>query len=298
MEATAIGPTACVSVLWQSKNHIFIIHILSEFFKRMLLYRSFLTLLLFTLSFIANAQNGTIRTFKVKSVVFNMVEVEGGTFTMGGTAEQGDDVEEDEKPAHRVTLLPFSISQTEVTQELWEAVMGSNPSIYKGPKRPVENIMLPDVRIFIKKLNKLTGQKFRLPTEAEWEFAARGGTLSKGYKYAGSNDLNAVAWYDGDSFRNLEESDPNYGYHDVGTKAPNELGIYDMSGNVWEFCQDWYGAYKDIAQINPMGPADGTDYVNRGGAWDSEPKFCRVSHRNYDNPFGHGDTGIRLVLGK
>ena len=248
--------------------------------------------------FYANAQNGTIHTFKAKDVEFNMVEVEGGSFTMGGTSEQGDDADADETPTHRVTLLPFSIGQTEVTQELWEAVMGSNPSIYKGAKLPVENIMFPEVQQFIKKLNKLTGKKFRLPTEAEWEFAARGGTLSKGYKYAGSDDLNTVAWYYSNSFGNLKESDPNYGYHEVGTKAPNELGLYDMSGNVWEFCQDWYGPYSNRAQISPKGPSKGTDYVNRGGAWGSESKFCRVSHRNYEHPFGHGDTGIRLVHGK
>ncbi|MBR1465742.1 MAG: SUMF1/EgtB/PvdO family nonheme iron enzyme [Bacteroidaceae bacterium] len=257
-----------------------------------------LPLLLLSVSAVSNAQNGTIRTFDVKGQKFNMVEIEGGTFTMGGTKEQGNDADADEQPVHSVTLSAFCMSQTEVTQELWEAVMGNNPSIYKGKKHPVENIMHSDALQFIEKLNNLTGKTFRLPTEAEWEFAARGGTLSQGYKYAGSDDINAVAWYGANSYDGKEETDPGYGYHDVATKAPNELGLYDMSGNVWEFCQDWYGDYSDKAQTNPNGPAEGTDYVERGGSWTCVTEYCRVSHRNYENPFGHGDTGIRLVLGR
>ncbi|MBQ0015371.1 MAG: formylglycine-generating enzyme family protein, partial [Bacteroidales bacterium] len=150
-----------------------------------------------------------------------MVEVSGGTFKMGATSEQGSDAWNDEKPVHNVTLSSYYIGLTEVTQELWQAVMGSNPSYFKGLYRPVENVSWDDCQTFISRLNSLTGKNFRLPTEAEWEFAARGGTKSRGYKYSGSNTLDDVAWHVGNSGDKT---------HDVGTKAPNELGIYDMSG--------------------------------------------------------------------
>ena len=162
----------------------------------------------------------------IQNLINNMVYVQGGTFMMGATSEQGSDAYDNEKPAHQVTLSSFSIGRYEVTQEEWQAVMGSNPSWFKGPKRPVENVSWDDCQAFIKKLNEMTGKQFRLPTEAEWEFASRGGIKSQGYKYSGSNNLNSVAWYADNSGNTT---------HDVGQESPNELGIYDMSGNVWEW---------------------------------------------------------------
>ena len=219
-----------------------------------------------------------------------MVPVEGGTFTMGATLEQGSDAHGDEKPVHKVTLSSFAIGQTEVTQELWEAVMGSNPSSYKGAKRPVEEVSWNDCQTFITKLNQLTGKKFRLPTEAEWEYAARGGKNSKGYKYAGSNTIDEVAWYAS-----------NWGIqtHDVATKKPNELGLYDMSGNVWEWCQDLYGSnyYSSSPQTNPTGPSSGSNRVLRGGSRIHYARDCRVSLRYYDDPDWRSiSCGLRLAL--
>lgn len=185
------------------------------------------------------------KTFQVGGVSFDMVWVEGGTFRMGATSEQGSDAWGGEKPVHSVTLSGYYIGKTEVTQALWKAVMGSNPSEFKGDNLPVEQVSWDDCQEFIRKLNSLTGQHFRLPTEAEWEFACRGGNNSCGYKYSGSNDIDNVAWYFDNS---------GHKTHPVGTKAQNELGIYDMSGNVWEWCSDWYGNYSSGAQTNPKGP--------------------------------------------
>ena len=227
--------------------------------------------------------------FEVGGVSFTMVAVEGGTFTMGATAEQGRTAESNEKPAHRVTLRSYYIGQTEVTQELWQAVMGSNPSSFTGDlQRPVERVSWNDCQTFITKLNQMTGKNFRLPTEAEWEYAARGGNRSRGFKYAGSNNLDDVAWYDSNSGSTT---------HPVGTKAPNELGLYDMSGNVFEWCRDWYGDYSSDAQANPTGPASGSYRVVRGGGWDFGAWFCRVSGRYFSPPSGpHYDLGLRLAL--
>ncbi len=229
-------------------------------------------------------------TYYVNGVSFNMVRVKGGTFTMGATAEQGGDADSVEKPAHQVTLSSFMMGQTEVTQELWQAVMGSNPSRWKGPKLPVEQVSWDDCQEFVKKLNALTGQHFRLPTEAEWEYAARGGSKSQGYKYSGSNNLGDVAWYDDNSGRTT---------HDVATKQPNELGIYDMSGNVWEWCQDWYGEnyYSSSPSSNPQGPSSGSRRVCRGGSWYSGAGDCRVAYRNRSCADGRGlNLGLRLAL--
>ena len=192
-------------------------------------------------------------TIKVNGVSFTMIAVEGGTFIMGATSEQGSDAYDNEKPVHNVKLNSYYIGETEVTQKLWKAVMGKNPSKYKGDKRPVEQISWNDCQEFIKKLNQLTGKNFRLPTEAEWEYAARGGNKSKGY-----NTIGNVAWYTSNSSSQT---------HDVKTKQANELGIYDMRGNVWEWCQDWYGSYNGSLQINPTGPTSGSTRVCRGGSW-------------------------------
>lgn len=236
----------------------------------------------------AKAQSN--RTFEVNGVSFAMIYVEGGTFTMGATPEQGSDASGDEKPAHSVTLSSYCIGQTEVTQCLWEAVMGNNPSTVKDDSRPVDNISWKDCEKFINKLNKLTKQKFRLPTEAEWEFAARGGTQSRGYKYSGSNTLNEVGWY----------IDNNIAYlHAVGTKSYNELGIYDMSGNVCEWCQDWFDEYEETSQTNPQGPSSSSDSekIFRGGSSSDNSKACRVTHRDGNRPsFKSEGLGLRLVL--
>ncbi|MCI7781066.1 MAG: formylglycine-generating enzyme family protein [Bacteroidales bacterium] len=222
------------------------------------------------------------------SLIANMVYVSGGTFTMGATSEQGSDAEDDEKTTHRVTLSSFYIGKYEVTQGLWKAVMDTNPSDWKGDNLPVENVSWDDCQDFIRKLNAMTGKNFRLPTEAEWEFAARGGNSSRGYKYAGSDNIDDVAWYNGNSGDKT---------HSVGTKSPNELGIYDMSGNVWEWCQDWYGSYSSYPQTNPTGASNGLGRVLRGGSWNYNAWRCRSSHRYGCAPgFRFNIYGLRLVL--
>ncbi len=224
----------------------------------------------------------------IDNLVNNMVYVAGGTFTMGGTSEQGSDADSDESPTHSVTLSSFSIGKYEVTQAEWQAVMGSNPSYFTGDNLPVEQVSWNDCQTFITKLNTLTGKNFRLPTEAEWEFAARGGSKSQGYKYAGSNTLDDVAWYTSNSGSTT---------HAVGTKQPNELGLYDMSGNVLEWCSDWYGSYSSSSQTNPTGASSGSDGVIRGGCWYCSARLCRVSDRNCRTPDNWNyDLGLRLVL--
>ena len=228
------------------------------------------------------------QTFSVNGVSFDMIAVEGGTFTMGATEEQGSDAKNNEKPTHQVTLSSYFIGKTEVTQALWEAVMGSNPSSSKGYNLPVENVSWNDCQTFIAKLNQCTGKNFRLPTEAEWEFAARGGNNSNGYAYSGSDNIDEVAWYNENS---------GGAYHPVGSKAPNELGLYDMSGNADEWCSDWYGSYSSSAQTNPTGPESGKSRVYRGGYRNSSASDCRVSCRNYSYPSGSG-PGLRLCITK
>ena len=230
------------------------------------------------------------QTFTVNGVSFDMIAVEGGTFTMGATAEQASDAYSDEKPTHQVTLSSYYIGKTEVTQELWQAVMGSNPSGFSGANLPVEKVSWEDCQIFIAILNELTGKYFRLPTEAEWEYAARGGSKSQGYKYSGSNTVDDVAWYPSNSSSKT---------HPVATKAPNELGIYDMSGNVLEWCRDWYSSsyYSSSSQYNPTGPASGSRRVYRGGSWGSSARLCRVSYRDYNGPsYSFYNLGLRLAL--
>ena len=252
-----------------------------------------------------------VKTFYANCVPFEMVEVRGGTFRMGATSEQGNDadsdekrvhivtlyllhlfdskgLDSDEKPVHSVTLSGYYIGKTEVTQALWKAVMGSNPSSFKGDNLPVELVSWNDCQEFIRKLNSLTGQHFRLPTEAEWEFACRGGNNSRGYKYSGSNYIDNVAWYWDNSGKKI---------HPVATKLPSELGIYDMSGNVMEWCSDWYGKYSSGAQTNPKGPYDGSHRVRRGGSWGSDAMACRSSLRYVCAPSASSrGLGLRLAL--
>ena len=252
-----------------------------------------------------------IKTFYANGVPFEMVEVRGGTFRMGATSEQGNDADSDEKrvhivtlyllhlldskgldsaekPVHSVTLSGYYIGKTEVTQALWKAVMGTNPSSSIGDDLPVENVSWNDCQKFIRKLNSLTGQHFRLPTEAEWEFACRGGNNSRGYKYSGSNYIDNVAWYWDNSGKKI---------HPVATKLPNELGIYDMSGNVMEWCSDWYGKYSSGAQTNPKGPYDGSHRVRRGGSCYSDARACCSSDRFKVGPdLREGTLGLRLSL--
>ena len=221
-------------------------------------------------------------------VMADMVYVEGGTFMMGALPNDKKALDS-EKPRHQVTLSSFYISKYEVTQELWQAVMGSNPSLFKGDlQRPVECVSWNDCQTFIRKLNELTGEQFRLPTEAEWEYAARGGQKSRGYLYSGSNDIADVAWYDDNS---------GDGTHPVGRKQPNELGLYDMSGNVYEWCQDWYGPYSSSAQTNPTGPASASDRVYRGGSWfNFYARYCRASYRKRSSPvIRYYFLGLRLA---
>ena len=239
--------------------------------------------------------NGTVpepvphKIYTVNGVSFKMVAVEGGTFTMGATPEQGSDAYSSEKPAHQVTLSSYSIGQTEVTQELWQAVMGSNPSSFTGNlQRPVERVSWNDCQTFITKLNQMTGKNFRLPTEAEWEYAARGGNRSQSYKYAGSNTVEDVTWYSSNSGSTT---------HPVATKAPNELGLYDMSGNVYEWCQDWWGSYSSGAQTDPTGPSTGSYRVKRGGSWNDYGGNWRVSCRSNFTPSNtSSNLGLRLAL--
>jgi len=225
----------------------------------------------------------------VNGVSFKMMPVEGGTFTMGATPEQGNDFYSNECPTHQVTLPSYYMSETEVTQALWRAVMGSNPSYFSGDlMRPIEQVSWNSCQQFITKLNQMTGYNFRLPTEAEWEYAARGGNKSNGTKYAGSNSPDGVCWYSHNS---------SNATHPVAKLAPNELGLYDMSGNVFEWCQDWYGEYNSDSQVNPTGPADGTAKVCRGGAWAYDPAYERITYRYNYAPASRGaDIGFRLAI--
>ena len=253
-----------------------------------------------------------VTEYTVNGVTFKMVEVEGGTFMMGSEQMVGSAY-----PAHEVTLSTYSIGQTEVTQELWVAVMGSNPSYFNeygnadlhsnhaswdagiNLQRPVDYVNYGDCLEFCAKLNEMTGLNFRIPTEAEWEFAARGGNLTHGYEYAGSENVNDVAWW--------KETIPSptlwtdgWGTQTVATKAPNELGIYDMSGNVEEWCYDWFATYSSTAEplTNPTGPATGTQRVKRGGTCTNKYAYSLiVYYRQPQSPDARGNTrGLRLAL--
>ena len=247
-------------------------------------------------SFIERMQNyNTIPgMFTVNGVSFQMVAIEGGTFTMGVDSAMVDNgvANVDELPAHEVTLEPYSIGQTEVTQELWQAVMGSNPSGFSGDlQRPVEQVSWEDCQLFIARLNAITGKNFRLPTEAEWEYAARGANKSSNYLYAGSGVLDEVAWYYNNSYV-VGTDNEDYGTHAVGSKRGNEMGLYDMSGNVHEWCSDVYAPY-DVEQ----GSGADNHRVIRGGCWFSLPKDCRTTARGQESADMRFYTiGLRLAL--
>lgn len=227
---------------------------------------------------------------------FEMVEVEGGTFYMGAQKVDANGNNYDanayaiESPVHQVQLNDFSIGKFEVTQEQWETAMGSNPSAIIGKNMPVESVSWEDVQMFIEKLNQASGLNYRLPTEAEWEFAARGGNLSNGYLYSGYSVIGACAWY----YSNCGSTT-----HDIGTKEANELGIFDMTGNVREWCNDWFDYYDSSFAADPQGPSYGSMKVNRGGSWTSPFVNCRNSYRHIDYPNEAAqDLGFRLVLVK
>ena len=242
-----------------------------------------------TLSSSGSSLSGNALTISVKNGInIEMVKVEAGSFNMGAAPEM-ENPYEDEKPVHRVTLTNnYYIGKYEVTQALWQAVMGSNPSDFKGDNLPVEKVSWDDCQDFISKLNAMTGKRFRLPTEAEWEFAARGGNKSRGYQYSGSYNIDDVAWYSDNS---------GFKTHAVGTKQPNELGLYDMTGNVHEWCQDRSGSYSSSPQTNPIGAVSGSFRVLRGGSWGNSAGYCRSSFRGSNTPGSrYGYLGLRLAL--
>lgn len=233
--------------------------------------------------------NPPIITFKANGVSFSMVKVEGGTFRMGNDGYLFDFVE-NEAPSHDVSLSTFYIGKTEVTQGLWNSVMDNNPSEFAGDgttNLPVENVSWDDCQTFIEKLNILTGRDFSLPTEAEWEYAARGGVKNGDYIFSGSDNLHFCGWY----------ADNTTAPCLVTTKAPNELGICDMSGNVAEWCHDWYGMYDSISRENPIGQLSGTKRVVRGGGWNSPESDCRNTARSSQYPYYKSSAiGFRLAL--
>lgn len=233
-------------------------------------------------------KKGKSQHYTVNGVSFKMVAVEGGTFTMG-SAEGAAGAEKDEFPAHKVTVDDFYIAETEVTQELWVAVMGSNPSGYTDDALlPVESVTWVDCQNFINKLNELTGNSFRLPTEAEWEYAARGGKYSKNNFYCGSDTLANVGWYKDNSGERPQK---------IKQLAPNELGLYDMSGNIWEWCNDWYSDYIAEETKNPKGAEEGRTRVVRGGCWLMDENICRPADRSSAAPRGSGCiVGLRLAM--
>jgi formylglycine-generating enzyme required for sulfatase activity len=219
-------------------------------------------------------ENVTIKNTQSQKPIIptlEMVFVKGGKFSMGN--DDGKNFP-NEYPAHIVTLNDFYIGKYPVTQAQWKAVMGDNPSRFKGDNLPVETVSWDDIQAFIGLLNMQTDNEYRLPTEAEWEYAAHGGDRTEGYKYSGSDNLDMVAWF----FENTK----GFGTCSVGTKQANELNIYDMSGNVWEWCNDRYGKYGNNSQINPEGPATGSYRVNRGGSWGNFADYCRVVSRIYN----------------
>ncbi len=246
---------------------------------------------------------------------FEMIHVEGSSFYMGEQALNEGEI--DEKPIHYVTLNNFCISKTEVTQKQWHDIMGYLPEnlvFGKGDNYPVYNVSWDDIHVFLKKLNKKTDKKFRLPTESEWEYVCRGGKYSNNYKYSGSNELNTVAWYcENSGKKQLKDEEYTYNSlkknhcitHPVGTLKPNELGVYDMSGNVWEWCSDMYNEYSLSPKENPlvrlkkfeMISKNGVEYVIRGGGFSDVSDRCRISNRGKTSHFTRTcDLGFRLAF--
>lgn len=237
---------------------------------------------------------GNVIELEANGVRFKMIKVEGGTFRMGSYS--GDS---DEQPVHSVTLSDYYIGETEVTQALWSAVMGTTVrqqrdkadvsySIYgEGDNYPIYYVSWNECMEFVSRLSQITGRRFALPTEAQWEYAARGGNKSRAYTYSGSNNIFDVAWH----------TDNSSNTHPVGTKMANELGIYDMSGNVREWCSDWYGTYSSSLQTDPAGPSTGSNRVRRGGGWDGNASGCRSTFRHCNSPDSRDYyLGLRLVL--
>lgn len=221
-------------------------------------------------------------------ITIDMVRVKSGRLVMGATREMGSRFNS-EIPRHEVAITEnFYIGKYEVTQALWKAVMGTNPSFFKGDNLPVENVSWNECKAFITKLNRLTGKRFRLPTEAEWEYAAYGGPENQGYMFSGGNDQTKVACYVGNS---------NGKTKPVGSKQPNELGIYDMSGNVAEWCQDWFGKYTSGLKTNPKGPSSGTLKIYRGGSYKSDAWYVNCIYRSKANTnTKQNSIGFRLAL--
>lgn len=244
----------------------------------------------------------------IKGIEIKMIFVRGGNFYMGATDEQRYYAEEDEYPCRLVNLDSYYIGETTITQDLWESVMGYNPSKNKYEKYPVENVSWIECEKFIRKIRSLTGKNFEFPTEAQWEYAARGGCKSKGYRYAGSNNIEEVAWFwrnSGKKYISLSNdkndkkilNDNKCTIHIVCSKKPNELGIFDMSGNVWEWCLDSWCKYNPITNKNPIGQSLSFNHAKRGGSFCSTNRSCRVSSRDYDSNFvNKNNTGLRLVL--
>ena len=273
------------------------------YIKEQLLFQK-ASLLFLALLFVNNIVGQEAYESVVDQLERQMIWVEGGTFLMGqnnvnytdnpnkaiakvqGEIPDDDSPHFDELPAHTVTVEGFFISSYETTQKLWQTVMGTNPSFFPGEDQPVENVSWEMVQVFLNKLNNIYHTHYRLPTEAEWEFASRGGNLSKGYRYSGSDDVEDVAWYSNDS---LTQPKP------VGMKFPNELGLYDMSGNIFEWVNDWYGKYQSTAQVNPQGPSKGTFHVLRGGCWKHSSNGMRVSFRTSIPTTHLNKCGFRLA---
>lgn len=219
------------------------------------------------------------------SIQNNMVWITGGKFIMGNDAGEAD-----ERPAYEVTVDGYAINKYPVTQRQWVAIMGSNPSEFAGCDQcPVDKVTWDDAQRFIEILNELTGKKYALPSEAEWEYAAKGGKNWKQFRYSGSDDIDEVGWYAGNSGRKP---------HPVGEKMPNSIGLYDMSGNVWEWCQDWYNKfyYEQNEDNNPVGPASGSGKVRRGGSWFTQAANCKTTTRNnVKQDYADDIGGFRLV---
>ena len=241
-----------------------------------------------------DASDGGSETFTVGEVSFKMVKVRGGEFTMGYSDKDYSfgrfAIPENEKNFHQVTLSDYAIGETEVTVGLWNAVMGYVPYLndINEPLKPVGNISWFDCQKFILKLNALTGRTFRLPTEAEWEYAARGGSKSRGYGFSGTNDMNSSMWY----VDNADMKSKN-----VKTRKANELGLYDMSGNVWEWCFDRAADYQKTPQTDPCGPSEGTSRILRGGSCASRWDACRITNRSYMLAKNiKGTFGFRLAI--